>query len=485
MHKFDKIDKGFIVAFVGSVALLFLARSSNAASAIGIALFLTTVGAFIAYWGDIIGHHIGKKRLSHFNLRPRQTAVLWTIAAGGASALLTFIILLGIIEGFRTAVLRGAHLVYENRQLGFTDSALRAQIIKARHAVDEAHAAEAAAVARAQSAQSDEQQSVAALSKTVANLQTAGRNLKSALAERDRLQQDNAQARSEVIAEEAQVTTATAKVTDEIAKLKGLMSAIAEAKRIYNPKMQIEQENRLIYDNKQEVGRSVIQNDTKDKIVTELNQFLDRLSTQAQAQGAVKNTETGRAVKVATVEILSAPKPAVKGRIKGPEFAQEKENLDVLADQINSFGEPSVVVIASSIGNSFDKDTVIVQLHPYVNHLVVPKNTVVAKTLVPAAADQTEQIMGAIQSMLVKQVRPYALGKGVIPVQENARDQAQLGDVPLAEIVRTVEEVQALKGDAVISAYVPSDVYSADQLHLLLAVHSADAASSADGGRSD
>ena len=43
----------------------------------------------IAYMGDLLGRRMGKKRLSLFGLRPRHTAVVFTIATGMLIAAVT------------------------------------------------------------------------------------------------------------------------------------------------------------------------------------------------------------------------------------------------------------------------------------------------------------------------------------------------------------------------------------------------------------
>lgn len=45
-------------------------------------LLIVVVGGVIAYFGDWLGRRIGKKRLSMFGLRPRNTAALFTVLAG-------------------------------------------------------------------------------------------------------------------------------------------------------------------------------------------------------------------------------------------------------------------------------------------------------------------------------------------------------------------------------------------------------------------
>jgi len=467
MPKFtiNNIDRGFLALFVVAALMTFAPHVPGWLNAIGIGFLLTTVGAFIAYWGDIIGHTIGKKRLSTFNLRPRQTAILWTIAAGGAGALVTYIILLSLNAGFRVAVLRGNQLVRHNRSLERSITKLNDKVLGLT-------AAESQANAHAFAAQALEQQSVTELHSTQANLKVASDSLLSAQSDLRQRQSDLDRLAAELNSEKKNLHLTRAErdqlrqdITKAAADLTVAKNKIVLA-NAYLPVLSDARSKRLIYDNQQEVGRIVIDHASQNTIFGELSVFLDHLSDQAEKLGASTNSATGRTVKLAPVEILNKNLAGSHSAA----WADEKDLLMALADQIHSSGKPSVVVIAQCVGNAFENATVDVQLRPYANVLAVPKGTVVASTTVDGASASPEQVMGAIQSLLVKQVRPFAISQGVIPVQENAREQAQLGDVPLTEIVRAVQEVQQIKGDAVISAYVPADVYSADQLHLELSV---------------
>jgi len=62
------------------------------------------VGGVIATVGDRIGTRVGKARLSLFNLRPKNTAILITILTGGLISTSTLAILFTADEGLRKGV---------------------------------------------------------------------------------------------------------------------------------------------------------------------------------------------------------------------------------------------------------------------------------------------------------------------------------------------------------------------------------------------
>ncbi|HIK43980.1 MAG TPA: DUF3084 domain-containing protein [Leptolyngbyaceae cyanobacterium M65_K2018_010] len=67
-------------------------------------LAVLMLGGVIATLGDRIGMRVGKARLSLFNLRPRQTATLVSIATGSLISASTLAILFGVSSQLRTGV---------------------------------------------------------------------------------------------------------------------------------------------------------------------------------------------------------------------------------------------------------------------------------------------------------------------------------------------------------------------------------------------
>ncbi|MFN2450238.1 MAG: DUF3084 domain-containing protein [Candidatus Baltobacteraceae bacterium] len=54
---------------------------------IGIVLFIVVLAGIIAYIGDRVGHQVGRKRLTLFNIRPRYTSTIIAVATGMIIAL--------------------------------------------------------------------------------------------------------------------------------------------------------------------------------------------------------------------------------------------------------------------------------------------------------------------------------------------------------------------------------------------------------------
>ncbi len=67
-------------------------------------LFLAVISGIIAFVGDRLGHWIGRRRMSIFNLRPRQTGILFTVLTGVLIALFTLGFLLASSRSARLAL---------------------------------------------------------------------------------------------------------------------------------------------------------------------------------------------------------------------------------------------------------------------------------------------------------------------------------------------------------------------------------------------
>ena len=88
------------------------------------ALVLFVMGGATAYMGDKLGSYIGKKRHSSFGLRPRHTAMLWTVVSGGAIAVGTLALLFILDNTVKTALLQGPELVAQKSLLEHQNTAL-------------------------------------------------------------------------------------------------------------------------------------------------------------------------------------------------------------------------------------------------------------------------------------------------------------------------------------------------------------------------
>jgi hypothetical protein len=154
----------------------------------------------------------------------------------------------------------------------------------------------------------------------------------------------------------------------------------------------------------------------------------------------------------------------------GGDWVNENGSLNALASVIHSHGEGSIVIIASAFGNSFVGDDVIVRLHPIANVLAIRAGTQIAQTTIAGGTSSVDEIASQLHQFLVTQVRPAAKRAGVIPVNNSLTGSEELGDISLPQIYDIVSQIRQVNGDAVVTARVANDVYSADQLKLIFTV---------------
>jgi len=90
-------------------------------------LGLTIATCVIAYWSDNLGKKLGKKRLSLFGLRPRQTATLISMVTSVGIMLLTLLVMLVFNSSLRNALLNYDNVRRAANRLTRTLSNVKAQ----------------------------------------------------------------------------------------------------------------------------------------------------------------------------------------------------------------------------------------------------------------------------------------------------------------------------------------------------------------------
>ncbi len=459
-------------------------------AATGAVIIIVMAGGAIAYLGDVIGYSFGKKRKTLFNFRPRTTATIIGVTAGSLSALAAFGMLLVVNYSFREALVRGNELAHNLVMLKQQNATYQRQI--ARSATQLAQAVADKSQAKSEADQAKELEVAAQQGLAKARVELAG-----ARAEYDVARTALATAQSQLGSTRAELAVAqnnlrgrqvaldraaadlkSASRTLRVAEMRAsdLELKNEEALRRLNltrsqtiPTIEAARSSDIVYRNGQEVGRSVIKNGSTSAILKSLNAFLDTLGQQAQAAGATPVTG-GRAVKLATIELTAATGSQGPGADQ-PAFASESDSLDALAEQIHGTAFDSVVVLAYAYGNSFPGERVVLRLRPYRNRLAVAEGTTLGETTIHNAGEVDPIVlMNDIQQMLVAKVRPAAISAGVIPVLESAHAQAQLGDLPVSDVIKLVQQIEVYKGDAIVTAAAATDVWSADKLRLRFTV---------------
>ncbi|MBI3946552.1 MAG: DUF3084 domain-containing protein [Armatimonadetes bacterium] len=153
-------------------------------------LGLTLAGGSIAFMGDRLGRYMGKRRMTIFGLRPRHTALLFTVITGIFIAITSLVTMSLVSTDVRRAVFQVGALVRDRDRLEQDSEELRGERDRLQRARSEAKAA-------ADRARADEVRARADLVKTQERLRQAQQAAarRTALLEREAEEQSRAAAR--------------------------------------------------------------------------------------------------------------------------------------------------------------------------------------------------------------------------------------------------------------------------------------------------
>ncbi len=458
------------------------------ASLILFVLVLVAAGGFIAWLGDRLGTRVGKKRLSIFGLRPRHTAMLVTIGAGVGIAAITVVILVSYDFTVRRALLHGQEIITANRRLTQENGAqqrhiaaqqtqiadgtarlaeaqaklapILGQLAGARAALGRGQEALRQRQAQLEGAQSQLTKTRQTLGATHADLSVAEQRVQSA-------KQALTLAHVRVQSAQHQVQTLSKRGLLLAAQNAGLQHAgLALAARATASRQN------LIYRTGQELGR--IQIKTPQPVVSveqELAGFLGSLSRQAAGKSG-KLGVNRRAVAIAV--------PTASGDYKALPPAQEREAVRALAQNIAGAAHSAggVVVVAQAAYNAFQGEQTDIELHPYDNVLIYPKDAVVASETINGAQPETE-VISELQAFLSGKVRPAALRSGLIPQTDPQTGRPVVGALDQNTSLALVRQILQIGGPVRVTASADQDIYSSGPLALRLSAAPAEAAPAA------
>src|SRR5579884_1903193 len=72
----------------------------------GIVIFIVVLAGIIAYMGDRVGHQVGRKRLTLFNIRPRYTSTIIAVGTVMVIALIITLVAIFASSQVKTAFFR-------------------------------------------------------------------------------------------------------------------------------------------------------------------------------------------------------------------------------------------------------------------------------------------------------------------------------------------------------------------------------------------
>lgn len=443
---------------------------------------LICVSGFIAYFGDLLGRKMGKKRLTLFGLRPRHTAIMVTTITGMLISTLALVTLVSVNSQFRKVLTKGEQILAQNKQLSTANmelakrgKGLRVQV--ARQQKELAGALKDAILAKKQRDSArlrvdSLRQDIAARQKELIDLRKRRDITESELAQRkDELELTMAKletADQSLLRAQSKLADAQQKLGATEARLKDTQDKLAEAEKAFADWSKVtdtaadyllkQRLYELAFRQGDELARGIIKPAQSDfALKGDLYSLLERASKKA-VEGGAKVGENGRAVGVIYRQMTDKEHALF--------IDDESKCIDMAIKQIAS-GKSDVLVQVVCGMNTIANAQVPVELRLYVNELVFQKDGKIAETKIDGRESEG-YILLALSNFLQTDVAKIAARAGVVPVS-GQDPRSALGPNRQAqadELLRVVSEVKSMNAVADVSVYATSSIYTADSLNM-------------------
>jgi uncharacterized protein (DUF3084 family) len=468
---------------------------------------LIPVSGFIAYFGDLLGRRMGKRRLTLWNLRPRHTAIIITTVTGMLISAVALFTLLAVDSTFRDLLSRGKEIVGQNERLIKENAGLelrnrelaklrdkleklvavrQIEVRMARRVAESAKKARDAAVV----AVGHLEREISARRRELAALKrrtdVAESLLEKRTGELESLQEQLivarsslARAQSGLLAAETKLASAQTRLAETEKKLVGAEQQLAAQnvalekleKQLAEQKAALEivesaaikfgkqlRQGELILRQGDEIARGTVSpHQTRFGIRADIMSILDMAGVKAEKLGA-KPGANGRAVRLIYRQTVSE-KLAV--------FTEdERECVDMATDAISRSVQDALIQVVCW-RNTLVGEQVPVELRLYINNLVYPKGARIAGKRLDGRVSEG-RILLAVIDFLQKEVSENALKAGIIPVS-NPDPRATLGknaQEQVEELMNVVERIKSINAPVVVEVYASKDVYAADTLNM-------------------
>jgi len=474
---------------------------------------LILVSGFIAYFGDLLGRWMGKKRLTLGRLRPRHTAYLVTALTGMLISAMALTALVSVNSQFKRVLTEGEQIIAQNETLSKTNAGLlaknrslerrreelQARVARQRKEVD---AAEEAAVNAAE-AQVRAEKTVARLEKDIAARKGQIENLTHAsaaarrelVAQTDRLNGLEARLRTA----QSAVARAQSNVARALDRQGKAQSELAETyhqleaaeKQLENQRSTLAEQQRQIEAQQAELVKKESEKQKFERQASELLggdicirqgdeivrgtipagqsmfgikgdlfSLLDAASRNAAKLGAGEGPN-GRAVTVIYQQALTE-ETAVR-------IDDENTCVTMAADAIARSalrGWDALVQVVCG-ANTLAGEQVPVKLVLYYNTLVYRKGDKIASTRMNGRASEGRVLLSVI-NFLQDEVSRSALRAGIIPVA-NPDPRASLASDPRTQVeglMSVVDQITSKNARVNVDAYACADIYAIGPLNM-------------------
>ena len=466
---------------------------------------LILVSGFIAYFGDLLGRRMGKKRLTLFGLRPRHTAIIATTITGMLISALVLFVLISVNSQFRKILTTGEQILVQNRRLSTAnadlermnetllkrsgeltrqvtrhqrevDAALE-EVRKAKQARDKAEAAvvrlerEIAARKkelaqlrnRTEAAESELVAVNEQLNKVRAELSTARSELTQARQDLSEAQDNlfdsvvvHSDARDRLAATQEQLEQTEQQLTQKNAELEALEKFTAE----FAVESAVVRKVGFILNQGDEIVRGKISSrQSKSGLEKELYSLLERASERAAGLGGKIEEQNNRAVTV----VYRVYSPEGKYALL---IDDEPELVSKAVETIRGTLRDVLVQVVCAV-NTLPGEQVPVELKLYINKLVFHQEDKIAQTKIDGRLSEG-RILLLFTDFWKNEVSRSAIESGIIPAPRPDQ-RSTVGQNPqehVDELFRVLDRIKATDAEASVAVYAASDICAADLLDI-------------------
>lgn len=467
-------------------------------------LAILILGGVIATVGDRLGTRVGKARLSLFNLRPRNTAVVITILTGSIISASTLAILFAADERLRTGVFEleeiQSELQNRRQELETTRQQLEAtteEKTQVQQELVEARAEQRAEQREAQRREAEAQKRLEAINES---LQAARTQQAQTQAQLNRTQAQLNQTQEQLTQVSSQFQQAQTRLRTVSQRAQALR---VEIQQVQAELQQLtEQRNQLraqIVRRDQEIAKLDESITQRDQVIAQRESLLKQLETQQnyleqEAQNLERNLQVLRRGNVALFRGQVLAGGVV--RIVNPKAARQA--VDQLLGEANKtamrFTQPGVEQVDQQVVNisAAQVDQLIKQIddgRDYVVRIMSAGNYVLGERSVQVIADATQNqvvfqpgdVLAAISAnpatmseTELRQRVELLIGASNFRAQRAGilGDTIQIGDNRIETLISFIEQIQQYNQSVEIQAVAAEVTYTSGPLKVeLLAMH--------------
>lgn len=437
---------------------------------------LICVSGFVAYFGDLLGRKMGKKRLTLFKMRPRHTAIVVTTITGMLISAIALTTLISVNDQFRRVFFRGEQiikhnnrLIKANQNLAKLGDKLRTEVTRQKQEL--AAAFKDAKLAKkqrdlAKSAVTRLQQQIAVRQRELADLRMRKQITESELkqkrselglmqAQLDRVQDQLRLAQVRVAQTEQQLGAAEAKLKDTQDRL--MVSSLQEAMAT-DMALGLRFKD-IAFRQGDELARGIINPSLTDtELRHEIHLLLEKASDKALEEGA-KVGPNGRAVNLRYQKFTDKADALLIG-------SDEATNVKNAADKIATVNTDVLVQVVCGT-NALRNESVPVEVRLYLNVISFKGGDLIASATIDGRQSEG-YILLALNSFLQTDVAKAAMAAGIVPVAgQDARTALGANRQAQAdELLDLVAKIKAMNAIADVSVYATGDVRAADTLNM-------------------